>query len=397
LHGFALADQTIDILLLSIAVGLAVRGDRVFAPSRLRKIVFTLWILTFVTLWLGSLLNDLPLPLFGDPRFSDWKNYCRIPFILFLAQRTLRSRKHMLVAVVMMCIGLFWVERGFIQSNIGRSFDTFSYEKRDAGTMAVAGENGLAAFLAQTSLFLLAFALSQKALRRWLVTTVGLLTAACMVMVFSRGAYLAFSLGFLMLGCLKRRSLVVITIACIALSFIIGATLIPGAVIERITMTKQVDGELEPSAAGRLIMWELVMGLFYTYPILGAGFDTVKFLVNHEGLANAHNYYIQLLGEMGIVGCLVFLWLLAAALASSWRLFRTAGDEFLMSVGLGGVVCVVCIAIGNCFGDRWSYIEITGYTFVILGMIQRGLEMVEEERANSCDGMHAQEPSAAAA
>jgi O-antigen ligase len=380
LHGFLLADQFIDLLMLGIAVGLFLRGQRIFASSALRKVVFTLWILTFVTLWTGSLLNDLPLPApFSDIRFSDWKNYCRIAFLLFLAQQTIQTRKQMLLVVVLMCIGMLWVERSFILSNRGRTFDTFSYTKRDPATMVSAGENGLAAFLAQNALFILAFALSQEKVRRWAFTFLGLATTACMVMVFSRGAYLAFAIGFIALGIFKRRGLVFATIAFLIVSLAIGATIIPGAVIERITMTQQANGELEASAAGRLIMWDLVMGLFKQHPWFGAGFDTVKFLVHYEGLADAHNYYIQLLGEMGVAGFSVFLWLLGTALASSWRLFRRANDPMLMSIGLGSLVCVICIAIGNCFGNRWGYIEISGYTFIMFGMVYRGLNMVEEE------------------
>ena len=123
--------------------------------------------MTFFTLWTGSLIHNLPLPVsISDPRFSDWKNYCRIPLLLFFVQSGIQKRRQMLILILMMCIGLLWTERGFIESNRGRDFDTFSYSKRDAATMPDVGDNGLAAFFAQNALFLLAVAVSQPKVRQ---------------------------------------------------------------------------------------------------------------------------------------------------------------------------------------------------------------------------------------
>lgn len=395
LHSLPLGDQAIDLILLGILIGLVLRGEAVLPRSRFRAPIFALWILTFLTLWSGSLLNNLPLPIsITDPRFSDWKNYCRIPLILFFVQSGIKNRRQMLILIAMMCVGLLWAERGFIQSNRGRDFSTFAYSKRDAATMPDVGENGLAAFFVHNALFLLAVAVSQPKVRRWIFTSLGFLTAGCMLFVFSRGGYLAFLLGFTTLGLLKRRALVFITLAVLIISLVIGANLIPGAVIQRVTMTEDSSGHLDASAADRLIMWNLVMHMFYSDPVFGAGFDTVRFLVHYEGLGDAHNYYITLLGETGVVGLLGFLWLLWRAGLSAVELYRKASDNLLKSFGLGGITCVIAILVENLFGNRWSYIEISGYTYIMFGLIARGLDIVnggdsEPEYAEEQDGLQA--------
>ena len=55
----------------------------------------------------------------------------------------------------------------------------------------------------------------------------------------------------------------------------------------------------------------------------------------------------------------------------------SATDGLLKSLGLGGIVCIIAITVGNFFGNRWSFIEISGYTFLMFGLIARGLDMVE--------------------
>src|SRR5437879_7042228 len=85
---------------------------------------------------------------------------------------------------------------------------------------------------------------------------------------------------------------------------------LPNSVQERITMTYTEEGELESSAQTRVQLWEDAMQLFHQNPILGTGFNTYSYLGRTEKYRDTHNYYLKVLVETGIVGLLVFLWLL---------------------------------------------------------------------------------------
>jgi len=374
LHEMPYGAQLVDLLLIAVAVGIVLKGKSLFPKSALRFPIFALWGLTFLTLWTGSILNDLPLPLIdsSDERFSMWKNYCRIFLLFFLAAGALRTRKQMLIAVGLMCLGVLWTDRGFLISLKGRSFESFSYALRDAGTMPIAGENGIAAFFAQTAVFILGFAAGRPYVSRNLLTVLAAVNSVCVMLTFSRGAYVALIASFIVLCLLKRRMLLIVSAAVIVIALSAGYALVPGAVIDRVTMLQTDSGELESSAMGRLIVWDMAVKLFADNPLFGAGFDTFRFLAGYGGLHDTHNYYLKLAAEMGVLGLLVFFVLLAAALWSCWKLFRNTDDPTLMGIALGGIGCMVCVALGNVFGDRWSYLEITGYTCIILGMVARG-------------------------
>lgn len=380
LHEMPYGAQLVDFVLIAVAIGVILKGNTLFSKASFRVPIFALWALTFVTLWTGSLLNDFPLPLAeGDERFSNWKNYARIFLIPFLAMGAIRTRKQMFIAIALMCAGLAWSDRGFLFSLRGRSFSNFSYGLRDMGTMPIAGENGVAAFFAQMSVFLFGFAATRKFLERQALTLLAIVTTVCVVFTFSRGAYVALAVSFLLVCLLKRRMLLVVTAGGLIAGLAGGYALVPGAVIQRVTMLHTSDGSLESSAAGRMHMWDLALDMFMSNPLFGSGFDTFRLLAGYGGLHDTHNYYLKLLAEMGILGLFVYLALLAAAIWSCWRLFRDAGDDRMLSgLAVGGLGYMVCVAILNVFGDRWSFFEITGYTCIILGMVARGNQLLED-------------------
>jgi hypothetical protein len=38
---------------------------------------------------------------------------------------------------------------------------------------------------------------------------------------------------------------------------------------------------------------------------------------------------------------------------------------------------VVCSIVANCFGDRWTYVQVNGYMWVLGGLVSRGLALEE--------------------
>ena len=65
---------------------------------------------------------------------------------------------------------------------------------------------------------------------------------------------------------------------------------------------------------------------------------------------------------------------------SGYSLFRTAGaDDFLRGLGLGLAGMVVATVVANAFGDRWTYIEETGFMWAIAAMAIRAKMLIDEE------------------
>ena len=139
------------------------------------------------------------------------------------------------------------------------------------------------------------------------------------------------------------------------------------------------DKQLDSSAQDRVTIWNDAVELFHENPVLGAGFDTYEFQHRVGEYADTHNYFLKVLVETGVIGLLFFLFLLGTIMRIGVKLYRTAKDPFLQSLGLGFSLLMTCVFVVNFFGDRWHYIEVNGFLWVMLACVIRG-QMIEDQR-----------------
>jgi putative inorganic carbon (hco3(-)) transporter len=289
----------------------------------------------------------------------------------------------MKILVLLMCAATLSLDRSFYETVSERDFSAFSYDLRDEGGMGYAGVNGLAAYEAQISVFLLA--ISAMETKRWLkygYLALAAFSSICLMYSLSRGGYAALLLGCLFLGIMKQRKLLIV----LAIFAFTWTSLVPAAVRERVMMTyDHTSGQVDHSAGLRLSLWEESMKIFETNPVVGVGFYTFAYSEHMDEYKDSHNIYVKVLVETGVIGLLVFLWLLGKTFLAGFRLFKASSDPFLSSLGLGLAAWVICAAVANFFGDRWTFLQVNGYMWVLGGMVARGL-MIEEEAPEPAEG-----------
>lgn len=390
---YPLGNKLVDIILLGVVLGAAFRGGFRFAKTPMNKLLLVFGVFCYVQLWLGSFTLNSALPLaITDPRFSNWKNYM-VLFILFaVIAGVIKDVKQIKILVLLMCISVFLVDKGFYSNMSGRDLSHFSYEVRDGGPLGYAGVNGVATFEAEFMLFLLGLmAFEQRKLRKLAMWGLFLFSGYSLMYSFSREAYAGILVGALFLGVLKQRW-VLVTLIAFLLSW---QSLVPTSVRERVLMTyDKSDGQLDSSAEDRVRLWDDAMDLVRANPALGTGFDTYEWMHRVSIYTDTHNYFLKVLVETGAVGLLFFLALLAKMARLGLRLFRTAKDPFLRSLGLGFSLVMACVFVVNFFGDRWLYLEVNGFLWVTLACVVRGQMIVNETEAIA--GLPRQEPELAA-
>lgn len=378
LHAYPHGEKLVDVLLLGVLIGLFIHTERpIFASVRMNAILILFVALTYFSLWQGGFYLGGPLPLsYLDPRFSDWKNYVEMMLLFPIVAAAIRTPKQMMVLVALMCVSVLLVNRSYHSTISGRDFSQFSDDLRDAGPLGYAGENGMGAFQAEFAVFLIGIASFVK--RRLLKIGIWLVAFTCiycLVFSFSRGGYLGFLTGLFTLGVIKERKLLVVLLVIL----VAWQSLVPTAVTERVLMTYQ-DGQIESSAGERMTIWQDALQVISEAPVFGTGFDTYKFLGRVGPYNDTHNYYLKILLELGFVGLLLFLCVLGGAAEMSWRLFRRAKDPFLSSLGCAFLSMIVCAAVVNFFGDRWSYLQVNGFLWILLGCNARGLVMLKQKQ-----------------
>ena len=372
---YPLGANVLTILVLAIIVGAVLQGKRL-PKSRLYFIWLIFGIYLYFSMWYGTALGNSPPPLWiTDLNFATWKDYMLIPLMFVAAGLVVEDRKAVRTVVLITAFTLLFIDRSCLLESLSRSWGAFDENKRSVGPLGF-GSNQTAAFLAQFAMFFWGFAQFLKK-RKYKLFCYGLiaLTIFATMYTFSRGAYLAIIAGVFILGFLKDRKLLILG----AVFLLTWQLVVPTAVRQRIDMTESSNGQLESSANERVRLWEAAEDSILSNPVFGTGFATYQMQSHIDGLKDTHNWFVKVLVETGIVGLIVVLVMLQQMLAVSFRLFRRATDPLYRGLGLGLFLAICTCIVANMFGDRWTYLEITGMLWVLVGTAIRANLLAETE------------------
>jgi putative inorganic carbon (HCO3(-)) transporter len=165
------------------------------------------------------------------------------------------------------------------------------------------------------------------------------------------------------------------------------AAIVPTAVRQRVTMTQSTNGQLEASAQERVDLWTNAEEAFLRSPLVGNGYATFQYGEHLDNLSDTHNWFVKVCVETGILGLIPVLFMLQQMLATSYRLLKRATDPLYRGLGLGLFVAICACMVANCFGDRWTYLEITGLLWVLVAAAIRATQFtLAAEELSSVEG-----------
>lgn len=198
-------------------------------------------------------------------------------------------------------------------------------------------------------------------------TIVGL---SAIALSFSRGGWLgsiaALAVMTILLG---KRAVFTSTLlaAAISLTLILSA---PGAVLSEVQerFEQIIDQVQIGDVSGvpvtddnfatieRMSHWQTAIAMWDEHPWTGVGagnFDErfPEFAVHpqfDESQGHAHNYYLHLLAETGLIGLIAYLVFLIATLIIGWRACRSP-DSLSQAIGIGAIGLSVALIVHNVF------------------------------------------------
>jgi O-antigen ligase len=372
---YPLGANVLTILVIAVIVGAIIHGKRL-PKSKLYAIWLVFGVYLYLSMWIGTALGNAPAPLWlSDVNFVTWKDYMLIPLIFAASGLVIEDRKAIKIVVILTAITLLFIDRASLFESMSRTWTSFDESKRGGGPLAY-GSNQTAAFLVQFGMFFWGFLqfIKKKKLKFVFYLLVAITLLAAMY-TFSRGGYLAILFGVLVLGILKDRKLLLV----LGVFLLVWQSVVPPAVRERVNMTEDSNGQLEASAQERVDLWENAERSILSSPIVGNGFATFQLGEHVDNLKDTHNWYVKVLVETGVIGLIVALLLLQQLIALSYRLFRRTSDPLYQGLGLGLLLATCSCMVSNCFGDRWTYVEITGLLWVLAGTAIRATHLAMSE------------------
>jgi O-antigen ligase len=372
---YPLGANVLTILVIAVIVGALIHGKHL-PKSKLYLIWAAIAGYLYISMWIGTVLGNAPAPLWlSDVNFVTWKDYMVIPLVFAAAGLVIEDRKAVRMVVILTAFTLLFIDKSCLYESMTRTWSNFDENKRGGGPLGY-GSNQTAAFLAQFAMFFWGFGQFLKRMKLKLISygIVALTILACMY-TFSRGAYLALVFSVFVLGLLKDRKLLLI----LGVFLVTWQTIVPTPVRERVNMTKDSNGQLEASAQERVDLWTQAQQSIISNPIFGTGFATFQYGQHVGELKDTHNWYVKILVETGIIGFIMYFILLQQLLAMSYRLFKRATDPLYRGLGLGLFVATCSSLAANCFGDRWTYIEITALFWVLAAAAVRATQFTNSE------------------
>ena len=266
------------------------------------------------------------------------------------------------------------------------SIVTILYGRNGRGGRAIGSigqSNDLGAFLA---LFAVPAIAGVFGVRNWFgrVLLLGTFVVGCIgvMMSLSRGSMVALLAGLFVVAWMTSRW----AFGVLVVAMLFSPLWAPDYVKERVaSSSREVEGSDEVSvdmaAEARLQTWQSIMKVVQEHPIEGVGFTGLAYVLPEigEGLGledvkeSAHNTWLRMLSETGIIGLALFAWLMWKAWSLGFKAMRRARDAFDRSLGIGLCGAVVTLAVNCAFGDRFFNVVIASSFWILCALAERAI------------------------
>lgn len=363
----------LDIIFIGVIIGIFINKRPLTKTINLYLIMLFL-LFSYFSLWNSSMRYDLYYPITTkNALVIKWKNFAMMILMYFIGINVIKNEQQQKTVILIIALVILNISLRNYRSFTGGG--SFIDDHRLVGPFWAVrlGSNHFGAFIANYSAAILGLALFNIEKKiRWLCIGAALLSIHSLLFSFSRGAYVGALIAIVFFGVFKKR----LILALIAIILICYHTILPPSVVERIDMTKDEKGELEHSAASRFNLWDSALELFQESPAYGVGFDGFR---QHRELQygiylkDTHNYFIKNLCEGGVIGFFLLLLILLAAIRSGWKLYKAGSSEFQKGLGFGFLGCLFSLIATNMFGDRFSYVELGSFFWILWSLVDRGI------------------------
>lgn len=127
---------------------------------------------------------------------------------------------------------------------------------------------------------------------------------------------------------------------------------------------------------GRLLLWKDTLALIRDFPLFGAGFGSfIHIYPLYKSFAgsliydHAHNDYLELLTDGGVVSLLLATWFVVTVLLHGWKMIRVRRDRYAVFIGIGAISGIVSLLVHSVTDFNLHNGAVGYYFFFLLGLL----------------------------
>lgn len=208
---------------------------------------------------------------------------------------------------------------------------------------------------------------SKKVHKKAIFLGTSLILMLALVLTLSRGGWIGFAFGILVFVILIEKRLLLSIIP-----LVLGAVyFLPQSILNRILSIGNLG---DSSNAYRLKIWDITLDIIRDNWLVGVGFGYIPFKSTFETYIrtmpayHSHNTYLQITGEMGILGLIIFISFIFILYKYSIKRLIKGEDRYIRTMA-GGVLAGLAALLGHGAVESVLYLPkiiITFWTLVAL-------------------------------
>jgi O-antigen ligase len=199
---------------------------------------------------------------------------------------------------------------------------------------------------------------------RFLLAVLLVPTGTCLLLTYTRGAWIAAVLGLLVVGALQSRRLLIGMLVAV----VVAAVFVPsiGARFSDLERDRRLSGAAGNSLVWRFEHWGAALGDVIENPVSGVGLKMVQ--ERSEGQKNVHNDFIRILVETGVIGFGAYLWLLARITKIALVALRRTRSGLPRGIAVASAGGAVVVLVASISANVITQVVLLWY-FVALALV----------------------------
>jgi len=228
--------------------------------------------------------------------------------------------------------------------------------------------------------FGLSFYSNNRKEKRWLQLS-GLIILIAIIYSYTRGVWLGLIGGMIFMAILRSKKLLLVVMTGI----IVGSMFIVFLPSSRVTQRVVRTFKSGRPVGDRIYFWKGSLKIIRDYPITGLGWEGFRLVYpkykpakGRQLVAHAHNNFIDMAVDSGLLGLGIFLWLLVTIYKVVFRIFKETDDGYFKGISWGFLGSLTAFLIAGLSQYNFGDSEVVMLFYFLLGMVMVIPRMVEK-------------------